>query len=304
MQGIAHGPPPLPRCRIRHIVCAGLCGSFVSTLLLLFYASELLPDVARHHVSHTRVSKRIRSAVRRTLDVINVTKTSLACRDAENACGGWADAGECQRNPNFMNVSCKRSCGICSSILGGGAFGISGGGAAASGQRKSCDDKSSFCGQWAAVGECDSNPTYMRSQCPVTCHLCQSAACHDIDEASCATQARRGLCRSEPERMYDQCRWSCKWCAMEKGSRCLRAAGTLPAARKGSLAHMFNRAVSSSEMARYTPVVLSRDPWVVTFETFLSAEESDAIIRIGGRGWQRSQAGDGVQSVRTSSTAW
>ena len=28
------------------------------------------------------------------------------------------------------------------------------------------------------------------------------------------------------------------------------------------------------------------------------------IIDVGGKGWQRSQAGDGVQAVRTSSTAW
>ena len=32
----------------------------------------------------------------------------------------------------------------------------------------------------------DSNPTYMRHNCPVTCHLCQSAKCHDLDTAVCA----------------------------------------------------------------------------------------------------------------------
>jgi chlorite dismutase len=43
---------------------------------------------------------------------------------------------------------------------------------------------------------------------------------------------------------------------------------------------------------------------VVVFEDFLSNEESERIIQVGGKGWSRSIAGDGVQSVRTSSTAW
>merc|ERR1711924_384054 len=58
------------------------------------------------------------------------------------------------------------------------------------------------------------------------------------------------------------------------------------------------------EHAHLTPVVHSRDPWVVSFDTFLSEEETDRVIRVGGKGWMRSQAGDGVQAVRTSSTAW
>ena len=43
---------------------------------------------------------------------------------------------------------------------------------------------------------------------------------------------------------------------------------------------------------------------MVTFDTFLSAEESAAIVNKGAVHWGRSQAGDGVQAVRTSSTAW
>ena len=31
-----------------------------------------------------------------------------------------------------------------------------------------CKDTTTFCGQWAAVGECDSNPVYMHANCPVT----------------------------------------------------------------------------------------------------------------------------------------
>lgn len=38
--------------------------------------------------------------------------------DAGEACAGWAGAGECSRNPGFMERSCRRSCGLCGA--GGG----------------------------------------------------------------------------------------------------------------------------------------------------------------------------------------
>ena len=144
----------------------------------------------------------------------------------------------------------------------------------------------------------------MRSSCPVTCHLCQSSACHDIDPPRCEAEAKAGKCRSEPERMFEECRWACKWCAMETGSRCRRHPELKPAAVRGSLDAMFARAASAAEFAHYRPTVHSRDPWVVSFDNFLSPSEADRVIQIGGKGWQRSQAGDGVQAVRTSSTAW
>jgi hypothetical protein len=53
--------------------------------------------------------------------------------------------------------------------------------------------------------------------------------------------------------------------------------------------------------------VHSRDPWVITLDNFMSHEEADAVFAAGrhkGTKWQRSQAGDGVQEARTSSTAW
>mmetsp|Transcript_31478 Transcript_31478/g.82234 ORF Transcript_31478/g.82234 Transcript_31478/m.82234 type:complete len:297 (-) Transcript_31478:224-1114(-) len=143
----------------------------------------------------------------------------------------------------------------------------------------------------------------MRVNCPVTCHLCQSENCHDFNRTHCAAEAARGICREEPERMFDECRWACKWCAMDTSSRCRRPADMKPAAKAGSLEYMFNRAIDPLH-AHFTPVVHSRDPWVVSFDTFLSDEEAERVIRVGGRGWMRSQAGDGVQAVRTSSTAW
>ena len=35
------------------------------------------------------------------------------CEDLHASCGGWMVAGECERNPSFMKVSCRRSCRLC-----------------------------------------------------------------------------------------------------------------------------------------------------------------------------------------------
>lgn len=159
--------------------------------------------------------------------------------------------------------------------------------------------------QWAAIGECTSNPSYMISNCPLTCHRCQSKTCHDDPTADCTARVGRGECRSEPELMFKQCRWGCKWCAMDTGELCRRERGQRPAlSSAGQLEAMFLRATESPDFFRYTPRVLSRSPWVATFETFLSEKEVDRILEHGATGWTRSKAGDGVQPVRTSSTSW
>ena len=53
---------------------------------------------------------------------------------------------------------------------------------------------------------------------------------------------------------------------------------------------------ASLRSGKYSPRVLSRDPWVVVYDDFLSAQEADQVINRAGRGWSRSQAGDGVQA--------
>jgi len=49
----------------------------------------------------------------------------------------------------------------------------------------------------------------------------------------------------------------------------------------------------------------SDGPWVITLENFLSSEEISTLLKWGAeRGYDRSQAGDAVVDVRTSSHAW
>ncbi len=212
-------------------------------------------------------------------------------------CDQWAVSGECERNPSFMLETCKRACGGCPGVPNASVALADGSPA----EWDRCKDTSSFCGQWAAVGECDSNPSYMRVQCKVTCHLCQSRECHDEDRERCQAEAAAGMCHTQPERMYNECRWACRWCAMTTSTKCLRAEGIRPAASPGSTSRMFERA---SLQTQYSPTVLSRSPWVMTFDNFLSEDEAEAVVASAEGHWSRSQAGDGVQKVRTSSTAW
>lgn len=219
--------------------------------------------------------------------------SGLELVDGDEACEAWATAGECEANPDFMLQRCQLSCHSCRR-----------GASAQHADWDACKDQSSYCGQWAAVGECDSNPHYMRHMCRVTCHLCQSRACHDADAPRCKAEAEAGMCYAEPERMYRECRWACRWCAMSTNALCVRDKQQRPAVVPGTLERMFARAVSD-EHARFRPRVLSRQPWVVAFDSFLSDEECDRVIAVGGKhGFSRSMAGDGVQPVRTSSTSW
>merc|ERR1712232_206968 len=36
-----------------------------------------------------------------------------SCDDKNSNCGDWAGSGECQKNPAYMNLNCKKSCGQC-----------------------------------------------------------------------------------------------------------------------------------------------------------------------------------------------
>ena len=51
-----------------------------------------------------RFGRRFESEERRALS---------ACSDANEDCPGWADIGECKKNPDFMHAQCRLSCKVC-----------------------------------------------------------------------------------------------------------------------------------------------------------------------------------------------
>lgn len=63
-------------------------------------------------------------------------------------CDGWARAGECNGNPQFMNKDCARSCAEV--VVEPGA-------------------EMEQCPGWASQGECTRNPKFMMTTCPRNC---------------------------------------------------------------------------------------------------------------------------------------
>ena len=220
--------------------------------------------------------------------------------DADENCESWAKSGECFRNEGFMHKSCRASCHVCK------------GGKPKPKHPDACQDTNDNCATWAAIGECKSNPGFMLSNCPVTCKMCQSETCKD-DLPDCAERCRGPAtsnfsdsfyCYSSPE-LTRKCAWTCGACKEHRFDRpeCKRRKGVQPAAVPGSVNQKFERIVAEEKGV----TVLSRDPWVITIDDFLSDDECDAVLKAGsvsGSQWARSQAGDGVQAARTSSTAW
>jgi len=235
-------------------------------------------------------------------------KVDPTCVDEHENCAYWAKSGECDNNAAFMKASCKASCGVCK------------GGKPPPKKRGACEDTNDNCATWAAIGECQSNPGFMLSKCPVTCKMCQSETCKD-DLPDCAERCRGPAtsnfsdsfyCYSSPE-LTRKCAWTCGACKEHRFSKpqCTRDKAVLDApwrVQKGSVDRIFQRIVDEEPgVSILSSPETTNGPWILTLDDFLTDEESDAVRDAGsdaGTGWARSQAGDGVQAARTSSTAW
>ena len=133
-------------------------------------------------------------------------------------------------------------------------------------------DKTGSCPMWAASGECENNPSYMKLKCASTCNTCDM-----LDY--------KKRCPIDPDRA--------------------------PAVPPGTMSETFERALS--DFPELSPVVLSKEPWVMAFDSFLTPDEIDAILVHGEGRFTRSTASGGrkddefipLQSdIRTSWTTW
>ena len=71
-----------------------------------------------------------------------------ACRDSsghESSCPYWAKTGQCDKNPDWMLVNCKKSCS------------------------SKIKDSNPSCPAWAKLGECTKNPSWMLPNCKLSC---------------------------------------------------------------------------------------------------------------------------------------
>ena len=179
-----------------------------------------------------------------------------------------------------------------------------------------CSDKEEACSRWADAGECEANPTFMHSKCPVACGACggvrtkkkkkttkkqKGTACRDAD-ANCGSWASAGECDKNPAFMHSSCPVSCMSCPEgDEDPACVRV-NKSAAATEGGITAVFERALR--EYPQYNPQALSQDPWVMTFDDFLSDEEAERFIQLCASSFERSLAGDQLSPVRTSHQCW
>uniref|UniRef100_A0AC35FYI9 ShKT domain-containing protein n=1 Tax=Panagrolaimus sp. PS1159 TaxID=55785 RepID=A0AC35FYI9_9BILA len=86
-----------------------------------------------------------------------VQQASQNCYNEQECCGHWAVAGECSRNPGYMNAWCKASCSKCKPN-----YDI----------RLECGNRHPSCVKWSAAGECAKNPYWMAENCRKSCNRC------------------------------------------------------------------------------------------------------------------------------------
>ena len=158
-----------------------------------------------------------------------------------------------------------------------------------------CANLNNYCTTWGHVGECNTNPEYMLSQCKVTCKICQSIDCHD-NSGFCRFVATNETCYTV-KAIQEQCKWSCNACNVSSNKLCQRVGESKTP--NGHIHKTFTRII-----ANYSNVtILSQDPFVIIVHNFFTEEEASELIHEVPI-WQRSIAGDGVQKARTSSTSW
>jgi len=80
----------------------------------------------------------------------------IQCEDDNKWCSDWASKGQCESNPGFMNVSCKKSCDRCNVPKPTG----------------DCIDDNDFCADWSTKGYCESNAAFMKESCKKSCKIC------------------------------------------------------------------------------------------------------------------------------------
>lgn len=113
----------------------------------------------------------------------------------------------------------------------------------------------------------------------------KTPACSNLHaDAECEDWARAGECDKNVGFMRQQCARSCDTCGFVD-TTCLGLSP--PAKQNGEINAMFERAITFEELG---PKVHSREPWIVTFDHFLSDEEAAAFLSTTDHSFKRSAA--------------
>ena len=66
-----------------------------------------------------------------------------------------------------------------------------------------CNDRTSSCYVWSLDGHCETNPEYMKANCPLSCGICEHN-CTDTHE-QCTNWAKQGECENNTDYMLRSC---------------------------------------------------------------------------------------------------
>jgi hypothetical protein len=128
-----------------------------------------------------------------------------ACKDEDPGCPDWAADNQCSANPDFMMVSCRKSCNKCggdasatasdSTSLANSLLSNAMSSSATTSDTSSsssvsvdCKDDDPGCAGWAADNQCTANPDFMLMTCKKSCNSCDQK-----DSTSDSTAQAAGL---------------------------------------------------------------------------------------------------------------
>lgn len=119
-----------------------------------------------------------------------------------------------------------------------------------------------------------------------------SSPCVDYNP-KCPQLVRQGECSRSPGWMIYYCSKSCNTCHLRNASsRCLRSflnISNVPVYAPGELNTMFEQTIERFG-GKYDVTIHSDSPWVVTFDNFLTDNESASMIKLVDKSWTRSQS--------------
>ncbi|KJH52769.1 shTK domain protein [Dictyocaulus viviparus] len=89
------------------------------------------------------------------------------CFNENECCASWSARDECRKNPGYMNVWCKASCGICQPHYR---------------LVDDCSDRHTNCELWYQAGECTRNALWMTENCRKSCRKCSQSRAKSCGE--------------------------------------------------------------------------------------------------------------------------
>jgi len=106
---------------------------------------------------------------------IDMEQSSSAddCKDSHTNCPLWFDDAECETNDSVKKY-CPLSCGECEKVIESTST------ANVVKREELCEDNHEKCSDWAGMGECEKNPSYMLAYCRKSCEQCQDHQSEDI----------------------------------------------------------------------------------------------------------------------------